>query len=35
MSGPLFMAFAWLMFFQFRFADPGSVLTGLPRAASV
>ena len=24
MSGPLFMAFAWLTFFQFRFADPGS-----------
>ena len=23
MSGPLFMAFAWLMFFQFRLADPG------------
>ena len=30
MSGPLFMAIAWLMFFQFRFADPRSVLTGLP-----
>ena len=32
-SGPLFLAIAWLMFFQFRFADPGSVLSGLPCAA--
>ena len=32
MSGPLNVAIACLMFFQFRFADTGSVLTGLPRA---
>ena len=35
MSGPLFLAIGWLILFQFRFADPGSVLTGLPCAASV
>ena len=35
MSGPLNVAIACLMFFQFRFEDTGSVLTGLPRAAQL